>query len=141
MLHLVYGRLALARRGLGESVVGFTKIDGAEAGGSRASVMIDAVAKHDIDMAITWGPFGGYFAKRHPGKLIITPIAADPRQPGLPFSYPIAIAVREGDAQLLTDLQDALDRSQARIRAILQDYGVPLLPATLAMTDGRKHHP
>lgn len=131
--------MALARRGLGESVVGFTKIDGAEAGGSRASVMIDAVAKHDIDMAITWGPFGGYFAKRHPGELVITPIASDPKQPGVPFSYPIAMAVREGDAQLLADLQDALDRSQAKIQAILQDYGVPLLPATLAMTDDRKH--
>lgn len=130
--------MALARRGLGESVVGFTKIDGAEAGGSRASVMIDAVARHEIDTAITWGPFGGYFAKRHPGALVVTPIAADPKQPGVPFSYPISAAVREGDAQLLADLQDALDRSQAAIRSILQDYGVPLLPATLAMTDDRK---
>lgn len=129
---------ALARRGLAGNVVGFTRAD-AEENESRAAKMIDAVAKRQIDAAILWGPFGGYFAKRYEGRLAVTPVTSDPQQPALPFSFPISLGVRQGDTKLQAELQDVLDRRQADIRAILEEYGVPLVPSplTTALGDDR----
>jgi quinoprotein dehydrogenase-associated probable ABC transporter substrate-binding protein len=132
---------AVARRGLAGNVVGFSRAD-AEESESRAAKMIEAVANREIDTAILWGPFGGYFAKQYAGRLAVTPVASDPRQPTLPFSFPISLGVRKGDARLQAELQEVLDRRQADIRAILEEYGVPLVtpPVVTASGDGSAIH-
>jgi len=121
---------AIARRGLAKNVVGFSGTDAGNDG--RAATMIDAVANHQIDAAILWGPFGGYFAKRHAGRLTVSLITPDPQQPTLPFSFPISIGVRKGDVRLQTELQEVLDRRKADIDALLEEYGVPLVPSSVA---------
>jgi quinoprotein dehydrogenase-associated probable ABC transporter substrate-binding protein len=126
---------AVARRGLAGHVVGFSGAD-TEESESRAAKMIEAVANHEIDVAILWGPFGGYFAKRHAGRLVVTPIASDPQQPTLPFSFPISLGVRKGDVRLQAELQGVLDRRQADIRAILKEYSVPLVLTPVATAPG-----
>jgi mxaJ protein len=37
------------------------------------------------------------------------------------------MGVRQGDEELKTQLEKVLDRKQAEIRKILEDYGVPLM--------------
>ena len=54
---------SLARRGLANNVVGYKlwDVDGIKNPQGR---IIDAVAKGEIDVAVVWGPFAGYFAKQ-----------------------------------------------------------------------------
>lgn len=116
---------ALARRGIVDRVVGFP-MWGPEDDESPPAHLIDAVAEGQVDLALVWGPYAGYFARRHAGQLRITPVLRDPLQPALAFRYPMALGVRRGDAALLAELQAALQRRAPAVRAILQDYGVPL---------------
>lgn len=39
-----------------------------------ASFMIDDLAKGDIDIAIAWGPIGGYYAKQSKVPMMVAPI-------------------------------------------------------------------
>jgi len=120
--------LALARRGIVGHVVGFKMwdVDSVENPQGR---IIDAVAAGDIDVAIVWGPFAGFFARRHPGALEVVPVPVTTDQPAFPFVYDISIGVRPGDEALKQELESVLDRRRMDIRRILEDYGVPLAAA------------
>ena len=39
-----------------------------------SSFMIDDLAQGDIDIAIAWGPIGGYFAKQSKVPMVVAPI-------------------------------------------------------------------
>ena len=112
----------LAKRGLVDNVVGYDTFYSRENPPSR---IIDAVASGEIDVAIVWGPAAGYFAKQQPVPLELVPV---PSVKGdLPFTFDISMGVREGDEELKAQLEKVLDRKQAEIRKILEDYGVPLM--------------
>ena len=123
---------SLARRGMAANVVGFKMWD-VETVENPQGRIIDAVAKGDIDMAIVWGPFAGYFARKQPVALDIVPVPPD--MPELPFEYAMALGVRTGDDALKGRLDAILDKRRDDIRRILASYGVPLVdkPA-LALT-------
>jgi mxaJ protein len=52
----------------------------------------------------------------------------DPKDSGTPFAFDISMGVRKGDTELKARLESALDRKHDEIKAILDDFGVPLLP-------------
>ncbi|PWU01057.1 MAG: hypothetical protein C5B51_23745 [Terriglobia bacterium] len=83
-----------------------------------------AVSKGDVDLAIAWGPFAGYFAKRTAVPLVIEPVSPL-RFQIVPFTYAIGVAVRKGDAALQAAIQQALDKECQRIRGLLKDYAFP----------------
>ena len=116
---------ALARRGIVNRTVGFP-MWGEESEDSPQGRIIDAVASGKIDIAIVWGPFAGYFARRYGDTLAVRQVVGDPQQPALPFRYEMSLSVRRGDDAFLNELQQVLDRRQPEIRAILTDYGIPL---------------
>jgi mxaJ protein len=115
---------ALARRGIVDQVVGFP-MWGEENDETPQARIVDAVDSGEIDVAVVWGPFAGYFARRHGEALQVTPATADPEQPALAFRYEMTLGVRRGDDALLAELQQALDRRGPEIRAILNEYGIP----------------
>lgn len=119
--------VALGRRGLSEMLIGFPmwSPDGESNAQGR---VVDAVARKDVDMALVWGPFGGYFAARHGSRLKVTPAPSDPSQPEMPFTYEIGIGVRQEDAALAERLNRVLARQKLSIHAILARYHVPLMP-------------
>jgi quinoprotein dehydrogenase-associated probable ABC transporter substrate-binding protein len=122
---------ALARRGITRNVVGFSMLDTAD---SPSGKIIDAVASGEIDVAIVWGPFAGYFAKRQPIKLTLAPVAAANDPIPLPFAYDISIGVRPGDTAFKAQLEDILDRRRGEIQKVLEVYGVPIVrDAALAL--------
>lgn len=122
---------AVARRGLTEHITAFPMW--AEDGETNPQGdIVEAVADGRIDIAFVWGPFAGYFGKRHGARLAITPIMADPQSPELVFVYPMSIGVRKNDAALGDKLQKALDRNVEKIGAVLRDAGVPLVEAPAA---------
>ena len=118
---------ALGRRGLVRNVSGYS-LYGNYAEPDPPARLVEAVAKGDVDVAIVWGPLGGYFAARQTVALQVTQMANDTDGPGVPFSYDISMGVRKGDRQLRDALQDVLDRRQAEIESILRTYRIPLKP-------------
>jgi len=117
---------ALGRRHIVQNVVGYS-IYGDYSQPNPPADLVRAVARREVDLAIVWGPFAGYFGPRSGVPMTIVPVepAIDP--PGLRFSFPIAIGVRRGAEGLRDRLDAALQRRQPEIRRILRRYGVPLV--------------
>jgi mxaJ protein len=107
--------IALGRRGMAANIVGYRH---------PAVSMIHAVAAGDIDVAIAWGPLGGYFARRETPRLQVTPVSPQSYLT-VPFVYDMAIGLRKGNDELRAQLDAALQRSCTDIQDILRDYGVP----------------
>jgi ABC-type amino acid transport substrate-binding protein len=115
---------ALARRGIANNVIGFSMLDTAEYPSGK---IIDAVASGEIDTAIVWGPFAGYFAQRQPVKLTLEPVAEASDPIPLPFAYDISMGVRPGDIAFKGQLEEILDRRRVDIQRVLEAYGVPIV--------------
>jgi len=113
---------ALARRGLAGQIVPFM-IYGDYSLPDPPAGIIRAVARDSIDVAVAWGPLAGYFAKRSPVRLVLTPVTPSSRE----FAYSMAMGVRHGDSTTRAVLDTELARRRTDIRRILQDYGVPLV--------------
>jgi mxaJ protein len=122
---------ALANRQIITNVVGYS-IYGNYLEGNPPARIVDAVGSGEIDVAIVWGPFAGYFAKRQPVALEILPVPPDPGLPCLPFALDISLGVRKDDTALKQELEEVLQRRQVEIRSILEDYGIPLVQETKA---------
>ena len=112
----------LSRRGIVGNVVGFSTFYSNE---NPPSAIIDAVVQGRIDLAVVWGPVGGYFASRQHPPLQVVPIPS--KKGELPFSFDIAMGVKQGNEPLRKQLQQVLDRRHAEIVGILRRYGVPLV--------------
>ncbi len=93
--------------------------------------IIDGLGKGEIDVAIVWGPLAGYFAQRQPMPMKIVPLPPSP-DPDMPFEYNISMGVRRSDKEFKVKLEETLRRKQAEIHAILEEYGVPLVPIKVA---------
>ncbi len=105
--------------------------------------MIDDLVSGKIDIAIMWGPIGGYFAKLAKEPLVIVPLpefksernSFDSEKGKTQFN--ISVAVRKKDKDRMEMIQAALDRNQSKISKILDDYGIPYLPVVLADKTGK----
>lgn len=117
---------ALARRGIVNNVVGFKMWD-VESVENPQGQVIEAVADRKIDVAIVWGPFGGYFATGHKGDLNVVPVSPSIEPTGIPFVYDISMAVRPGETALKAELDGVLDRRRQDVQKILDDYAIPVV--------------
>lgn len=83
-----------------------------------------------IDAAIVWGPTIGWYVKTLEGAqdLIILPLRDDFSPPPVKFEFSVAMAVRYGEKEWKDQVNQLIAENQAEINAILEDYGVPLLP-------------
>lgn len=88
--------------------------------------MIDDLVAGKIDVAIIWGPIGGYYAKQSKEPLVVVPV---PEYKSVNVKgkeeWNISVAVRKKDKDRMEMIQGALDRNQAKILKILDDYGIP----------------
>jgi len=93
------------------------------------SFLIDDLVDGKIDVAIVWGPIGGYFAKHAKIPLVVVPI---PEYESVNAhgkeNWNISIGVRKGDKARLAEIQAVLDKRQDDILKILDEYGIPHLP-------------
>ena len=120
---------ALMRRGLISNVVGFT-LYGDYSKPNPPARIVEAVADGSVDVALVWGPLAGYFARKSGVPLALIPASAPADLPDFPFAYDIAVGVRRGDTALRDRIDAALARHRGEIARILDDYGIPVVPAS-----------
>ena len=116
---------ALTRRGIVRNLRGYS-IYGDYTRPNPPMNLVDAVVDGDIDVAIVWGPFAGWAVQRG-APLTITPVSPQVDVPFLPYVYDIGLGVRRGDDSLKARLEAVLGRRQHEIRALLAQFGVPLV--------------
>lgn len=115
---------ALTNRGIKENVRGYM-IYGNYSEENPPARIIDAVATGQVDVAVVWGPLGGYFARASKTPLEIVPVKPEIDRPFLPFVYDISVGVRHGDAEFRDRIEQILERRRPEIQNILKEYGVP----------------
>ena len=118
---------ALAARGIIENVRGYS-IYGDYTQPNPPARLIEAVAAGEIDVAIAWGPFAGYFGPKQDAELEIVPVSPQIDLPFLPFVFDISLGVRRGDDSLKAELDRVLRERGSDIESLLKEYGVPTLP-------------
>jgi mxaJ protein len=129
---------ALANRGFDPArVKGFT-LYGDYSKPNPPARIFDALVTGEIDVAIVWGPFAGYFVPRLPVAMEVVPVRPQIDPPYLPFVFDISLGVRREESEFAEQLDGILIRRQADIRRILDEYGVPqiALPGRTARRTG-----
>lgn len=131
---------ALGDQGIIENVVGYP-IYGDYRQPNPPLVLLDALAKGDIDIAAVWGPLAGYYAKSSAIPLTITAIEPEADLSPLSFQFSITMGVRKGDHTLKAKLDDIITQNKPKVQALLESYGVPLVKepahnAEVAAPDG-----
>lgn len=101
------------------------------------SFMIDDLVKGDIDVAIVWGPIGGYFAKKY-GNLVVVPAPeyAQNNVHGKEY-WNISVGVRKKEKDRIAQINAALERHKDEINKILDDYGIPHVPVVEEKLESR----
>ena len=117
----------LSRRGLIERAVPY-RIMNADPDQYPGEIIEKDLTAGKIDVAVVWGPLGGYFAKKV--KQPELSVVALTSEPGVNFQYEMAIGVRFGEKEWKAQVEKFLDESKAEIDAILREYNVPLLDET-----------
>jgi len=92
---------------------------------SATAQMMQDLDKGDIDIALIWGPLGGYYAMQARAPTAIVPLLKE--QGGPKLVYRIAMGVRHSDQNWKRALNKAISGNQAEIDEILRSFGVPLL--------------
>ncbi|MEK8025175.1 quinoprotein dehydrogenase-associated putative ABC transporter substrate-binding protein [Pseudaquabacterium rugosum] len=88
-----------------------------------------------IDLAIVWGPIGGYFAHRvKEPQLRVLPMASEP---GVKLDFEMAMGVRHGERDWKQQIEGLIDSRRGEIEAVLRDYQVPLLPLSAPLAQAR----
>lgn len=93
------------------------------------SYLVDDLLKDEIDVAVLWGPIGGYYAKQSkvPLEVVLIPEYETVNAKGKEY-WNISIGVRKADKERMALIQGALDRNKDKINQILDEYGIPHVP-------------
>ena len=125
---------ALGRRGFVENLRGYPIADDYARPNPPARIL-DALLAGEVDVAVVWGPLAGWYARRSPVPLVLTPVSPQIDVPFLPFVFDIAMGVRRDDPALRAELDRVVTARRAEIDALLAEYGVPRAePARAAAT-------
>ena len=105
---------------------------------------VEDVISGKIDVAIMWGPIGGYFAKQSKEDLVVVliPEYADGNE-GLSGKtyWNISAGVRKKDDERREMIDAALVRNKDKIRKIMDEFGIPYAdPVFSDRLDGYKRH-
>jgi mxaJ protein len=88
------------------------------------AIMLEALQSGKIDVLISWQPAISAFLKNYPD-LVVTTIP-NQRTLGAPeqYTFPMSMAVREGDTAMKKKLDDVIEKHQAELTSILAQQGI-----------------
>lgn len=128
-------REALRAHGVLEKTeVQYVSFDSDSSSGDYPAKQVEAVVDGRLDAAETWGPIGGYYAVKKKAPLTVLPM--NTLDDGVPLEFAISLGVRRADKELKQRLDRALDAHRDEIKAILVDYGVPLVRCADCVVSG-----
>ena len=106
--------------------------------------LVDHVVSGEIDVAIMWGPIGGYYAKQSKEDLVVVliPEYSDGNEGLTGKTYwNISAGVRKKEDERRDMIGAALERNKDKIRKIMDDFGIPYADPVFAdRLDGYKRH-
>ena len=106
--------------------------------------LVDHVVSGEIDVAIMWGPIGGYYAKQSKEDLVVVliPEYSDGNEGLTGKTYwNISAGVRKKEDERRDMIEAALERNKDKIRKIMDDFGIPYADPIFAdRLDGYKRH-
>jgi mxaJ protein len=129
---------ALGQRGIvGDNIVGYQLMfDSNFHAEDYPGKLVEDLIAGSVDVALVWGPIAGYFVKKKSAPLEIV-VLEDRPESGNRFAFDISFGVRKSDKELKGKLEEALARRHDEIKHILEDFGVPLLPAAEEKAGGK----
>jgi quinoprotein dehydrogenase-associated probable ABC transporter substrate-binding protein len=95
---------------------------------------VEQVVGGPLDVVGVWGPFAGYAKVKNHAPIVLQP--ANLMSNNVQLEYAMAIGVRENDVVLKYALDNALDASAGKIKAILDEYGIPLVQCSECVVQG-----
>jgi mxaJ protein len=100
--------------------------------------VVDNVAGGQLDVAVVWGPLAGYFSRQRRPELHLQPVSPLIDGPMLPMVFDISMGVREHDRALRRELNEVLTRRAPQIRALLDEYSVPVVTTDQVAVPGHR---
>ncbi len=95
---------------------------------------VEQVLDGKLDVVGTWGPFAAYAQVKKHAPIVLQPVNL--MSDDVQMEYAMAIGVRENDVVLKYALDNALNASADKIKAILDDFGVPLVQCSECLVQG-----
>lgn len=127
-------REALADHDVRKVEIHYLSHDGDLVPADQPSYQLQQVIDGKLDVAAAWGPLAGYYKVVKQAPLIIQP--ANLMDDSVPLQFDMAIAVRHNDRDLQKRLEQAMHEQRDALRAILNDFGVPLLSCDSCVISG-----
>lgn len=87
--------------------------------------MMSDLASGEIDVAVLWGPFAGYYARQSAAPVTVVPLVKETAGPK--EVYRIGMGIRGADAEWKRTLNKLTAELQPEINDVLRSYGMPML--------------
>jgi len=100
----------------------------------QPSYQVQQVIDGKLDVAAAWGPMAGYYRAVRHAPLVIQPVNLMDDE--TPLEFDMAVAVRRSDHELQQRLEQAMRQERDALRAILTEYGVPLVKCDACLISG-----
>jgi quinoprotein dehydrogenase-associated probable ABC transporter substrate-binding protein len=100
----------------------------------QPSHQVQQVIDGELDVAATWGPLAGYYRTLKHAPLTLQPVNL--MDDYVPLEFDMAVAVRRNDRDLQRRLEQAMQQQRDGLRAILEEYGVPLVRCDSCIVSG-----
>jgi quinoprotein dehydrogenase-associated probable ABC transporter substrate-binding protein len=128
-------RQALAAHGVMQNtVIQYLSHDGDLVPENQPSYQVQQVIDRKIDAAGIWGPMAGYYKSIKKAPLVIQPVNL--MEDNIPLEFDMAMATARGRPEVKAAVEKAMRDSKDKIRAILVEYGVPLVKCAECVIDG-----
>ena len=126
-------RAALADHGVGNVQIHYLSHDADLVPQNQPSYQVQQVIDGTLDVAAVWGPLAGYYKAMQHAPLTLQPANT---LDDSPLQFEMAVAVRRNDRELAKRLDQAMHEQKDAIRAILIEYGVPLVQCDACLISG-----
>ena len=80
-----------------------------------------------LDIAILWGPLGGYEASKAKKSIRIVPLTKEEKVGRGKMVYRFTMGIRRNEPEWEKTINNLIKENQEEINKILREYGIPLL--------------
>lgn len=128
-------RQALAAHGIMQNtVIQYLSHNGDLVPENQPSYQVQQVIDKKLTMAGVWGPMAGWYKAVKKAPLVIQPVNL--MDDTVPLEFDMAMAVPRGRPEIKNAVEKGMRDNKDKIRAILVEYGVPLVKCEDCVIDG-----